>query len=235
MAIPVRKADKPLCPLEFTNSLLGLSDQKSEGKEVLLVKPVVLSPEQITTLNGVSKLFSTSNSVYRVRMSRAASLSTSGGGAMALATAVYPSQFDQYTQLSPLFGECRIRAVRIQLTCFPNPNAATVGTTDYIGGWFAVAFNPGGGAGSFLIISIAAVTRLPGCKVYNPFVTGRVILSHKFPKTTPWSILGGTNSGTDPVGGTAGYFANVALSTLTASRAYLGYLIEAEYEFRNLT
>lgn len=224
---------RQLCPLAFTSTVLENNDSKSEGKEIPLSKSVVLNPEQMVAIKAMSSVFSTSNTVYTVRMSRAASLTTSGGGAMALATAVYPSQFDQYTQLSPLFSEARIRHVRIQLTCLPNPFAATVGTSDLIGGWFAVAFNPRPG-GASPTTSIAEVTRLPGCKIYNPFTNGKQVLSYRFPKNYPWSLINGTGGGTDPIGGTSGYFANVALSTVTASRSYLGYLIEAEYEFRGL-
>lgn len=231
MSVP--KSFSTLCPLDFTNSVIGASDVKSEGKETPLYKPMALTTEQLQVIRAMAPAFASSKTVYSIRMTRAASLTSSGGGAMALATPVYPSQFDQYTQLSPLFSECRIRKVRMQLTCLPNPNAATVGTTDLIGGSFALAFNPRPG-GTSPTTSITDVLRLPGCRVFNPFTNGRQVLVYKFPKVYPWSLTAGTGGGTDPIGGTSGFFCNVALNTITASRAYMLYLIEAEYEFRGL-
>ncbi len=225
-----------LCPLTMIRSITDKEDSKADGRENLVVKVSPISEEQKVALLNMQPMFSTSNSVYRIRLTRSASLTTSGGGSMALATAVHPSQFDQYTQLSALFNKARLLRTRIQLSPLINPNSSSGGSTTYAGASFAVGFNPRAGAGASPTTTVAECIRVPGCKIYSPTqMTKTLVSEYAFPKPQPWSTISANSGSSDPIGGVPGYWMNVALTTATASTSYVLYLIEAEYEFSNLT
>ncbi len=228
--------DTPKCPLTLIRTIIGITDSKQEGKENSIIKEEKLTDEQRLSIGAMSSLFATSNTVYSIRLTRSATLTTSGGGTMALATPVHPSQFDQYTQLSALFNKCRLLRTRIQLSTVINPNSSSSGSTSYAGATFACAFNPRAGAGASPTTSTSECIRTPGCKIYSPCTLARpLVLSYKFPRGQPWSIVSANSGSSDPIGGVSGYWINCALTTATASTTYMLYLIEAEYEFSNLT
>jgi hypothetical protein len=240
MSLPpfkVKASKQELCPLALLSEALESKGSKAEGKESVLITSIPLTVEQKLAVAPIASVFSNSNSVYSIRLSKSSTLSTSGAGAMALATSVIPSTFAQYTQLSLLFNECRIKAVRMQVMAIPNPNAASSGTTSERGVIVCSAFNPRGGAGGSPTTSTTEVIRIPGAKLYNPMQMVRpVIIDYKFPRNMPWSTVSASSSGgTDPTGGISGYFCNVCLTTATVSSDLLQTLIEAEYEFRKLT
>jgi len=194
------------------------------GKESNLYAEAKLSLEVVTAMKGASSIFF-GNKVHRMLLTRSATLSTSGAGAMALVTMVYPSQFDQYNQVSALFSECRIRTTSIQL-------AMAQGST--IAGTMACAFDPHFVNGS--TTSVSAVTRLPGCYIYNTnnLLSGQTIRNtYRFPKDTAWSSTGANATASDPYGGVNGGWCNVALTTLSNTATVMTYLITAVYEFRN--
>lgn len=225
-----------VCPLTLLSSLVETKGVQ-EGKEVF-ISPEVRQPtkELMLQLSPLRAMFSNSNTVYRIRMTKSALLTTSGGGAMALATSVIPSSFDQYTQLSALFNTVRIRKTRIQVASNLNPNNAASGTTIHVGGVFAVAFNPKPGAGSSPTTSIAEVIRLPRVLLYNPLtIVEPATNSYTFPRDTPWSTIANAGGGTDPAGGNPGYWCNVNIgNVVSVSTVYVIYHIEAEFEFKNI-
>jgi hypothetical protein len=170
------------------------------------------------------------NKTFRIRMSRTATLTTSGAGAMALVTTTIPSSFDQYSALAAIFGECRIHATRISYTTNLNPQQAA---SPVAGGGFCSAFWPSAITGS--TTSVSQVTRLPKHKLFSTINTNWPIsLSYRYPKGLPWSNVTAGSGGSDPEGGLRGGWCHVALSTLSNSIAYLIYVLEVDYEFRTL-
>jgi len=173
------------------------------------------------------------NKTYRIRMSRTATLTTSGAGAMALLTTTIPSSFDQYSALAAIFSECRIRTTRISYTLNLNPFQTSGGTSGVVGGAFCSAFWPAAITGS--TASVSQVTRLPKHKLFTTINTNWPIsLGYRYPRGLPWSNVTAGSGGSDPEGGLRGGWCHVALSTLSNSVAYLIYVLEVDYEFRTL-
>lgn len=210
------------------------SDSKVEVKGIILGEERNV-PVAMPTL-GMMLGFAGQNRVFSIRMSKSAQHVTSGAGAMALATPVYPSSFLQFTQISVLFNQCRIRKVRMQMSSNINPNSSSGGSTLIAGATFALAFQARPGSGASPATSTTEVLRLPGVKLYNPTTIVRpIVVTYTFPRDLPWSDINATGSGSDPTGATYGYFSHCSVgSTATASTAYTTYLVEAEFQFRGL-
>jgi hypothetical protein len=168
--------------------------------------------------------------VFKFRMTRTATLVTSGAGSMALATFVYPSQFDQYASLVNLFQEARIIGCRISYSLVPNMAGGTL-----IGGAFTTCWNPSANTTAGFTPLISTVTRFPNCKMFSTSNTNWPIrLKCQIPTNYPWSFITATDGATDPVGGHRGAFGHVFMTTVSNTTTYFQYLIEAEYEFRSL-
>jgi hypothetical protein len=71
------------------------TDNHSSISYVIDIPPTVLS-----AFRGMFSPLQT----YRFRLTRTASIISSGGGTLVLATGIYPSQFSQYSALSMLLG-----------------------------------------------------------------------------------------------------------------------------------
>lgn len=224
---PLPKGPDPLPTLS--------SPAAAETKDALLAyEPTTSYPTlKFVSLGGLG-ISGFSNKTFMIRMTKSAQHTTSGAGALALATPVYPSTFLQYTQLSGLFNQVRIRSVRIQMVSNVNPNSSSGGSTTYAGGTLALAFLPRANSGASPSTTVTEVARAPGVKIYNPLtITAPVIVSFRYPKDTPWSAINSSASGLDPIDGNYGYFGHASIgNTLTASTAYTTYLIEAMFEFR---
>lgn len=217
-------------------SVLFPDDEKSNivGVDRPITVPIrdpVIPPSSLLLMK--SMFLGGANKSVKFRLSRVATLTTSGAGAMALLTLVYPQTFDQYGTLAALFSECRLVATRISYTLNLNPDQATGGTSGVVGGAFMTAFNPTAITGS--TATVASVSRLPKSKMFCTANTNWPIkLIAKAPRNNVWSAVTAGSSGSDPLGGIRGGWCHVALSTLSNSVAYLVYCLEAEYEFRCL-
>jgi hypothetical protein len=208
--------------LQLTQLLSINDDSKSEGKEVRKDPPSL--PEGLSALLKASApMFSISNKSYTIEMTRTATLVSSGGGTMALVTLIYPSQFDQYNQVSALFGECRIRSTSIQLA---NAGGGVLSSS------FMVAFDPHAVNGA--TTSTSSVNRLLGAKLYNATLQTNwpITMSYRYPKSMTWATVSSTASGSDPLSSVKGGWCNVAMNTVTATANYLQYRISAVYDFR---
>jgi len=173
----------------------------------------------------------------RFRLTRAGTLTSGGGGAGAFVQGVYPSLFDQYTQLAGLFDEARLVSVKVtyaQLQSFPV--FTSVGASALGGSNFALGYDASGTQASSTY-TYPNTLRLPGSKVWSYFAPGSKPLVHNWQesrKGRPWSILSATPSGTDPVGGVIGAFALNAETTLSNATIYFGYFMEAVYDLRGV-
>lgn len=164
---------------------------------------------------------------YRFRLSRVAELVTSGSGTMSLGTAVYPSQFVQYSALSALFTECRLRSTNIHYTPRIAPGVTTVAQVTV-----ATAFDPTSSSGT---PTYTAVIRYPSAKTFALIGT-KYPVRNSFNKTRgrPFSTASSSGSGFDPVGGVNGVWLHAISATTSASATILDYVILADYEFRNV-
>ncbi len=197
-------------------------DSKSAGTDVLINRPVRISPTP--SLIKVARSVFTPGKVYKFRLTRTALLTTSGGGTMNLATNVYPQQFDQYNALVLLFDEARLLSTHITYT-----DVARGGTLTSA---IVTAFDPSEANAS---PSFAAGVRFPGAKL---FCTSQTVWpvhnSWTARNRRPWSKISATSAGTDPTGGIIGKWYHCAATTLDNSKSYLLYLIEAEYALRSV-
>lgn len=184
-----------------------------------------------TVMNAFKGMFSP-NQIYRFRMTRTASVVTSGGGTMSLATGVYPGQFDQYTALSILFSQSRLVQTKIDYMLLASQAQTQSTVYSTLPGVFVSAFDPAQYGGSTQLYQ--QVQRRPGCVQFATSYTGKKITNfYKVKEPRLWSNIA-TQSGTDPYGGNAGAWlialANVASTTTT----YWQYVITADYEFTAL-
>jgi hypothetical protein len=220
--------DPPSLSHILSDAIVDAVDTKAQGTEVHRA-PVLEDPEyslsSLTLLKGMLlNVYGTKP--FRFRMSRTASLATSGAGAMALATLIYPSQFDQFSAIGAIFQEARLHSARIQYTLL----ATLSGISNAC---FVTAYNPSAETG--YTITTSAVTRLPNCKLFSTANTNwPVRLVAKLPRNRPWSNIAASSTGFDPFGGTVGAFCHVIMNTASNSTSYLQYLIEAEYDVRSM-
>lgn len=180
-------------------------------------------------LQGVMASVFSTNKSYRFRLIRTATLVTSGGGTMNLATLVHPSQFDQYSALALLFNQSRLRSTRITYIGNIAPAATTVVQQPFVS-----AFDPS--YSSFVTPSHTFTTanRLPKSKNFSLIMSKWPVTNSYRSPNRPWSYIAATGSGSDPVGGVEGAWIHCISGTASASATYLQYVIVADYEFRNV-
>ncbi len=162
---------------------------------------------------------------YRMRCIRTATITASGGGLLQLATSVAPSGFAEYSALSALFTECRLRSTRIHLTFYSS------GATPIIAGYCS-SFDP---SNYSTAPTFTYACQMPGAKLWNTFgpLSGEHVNEYTPRTLRPWSQVTASGSGTDPVGGIIGTWYH-SLSRATTASADVGvYLLECDYEFRN--
>jgi hypothetical protein len=207
-----------------------VSDNKN-GTDTYKKQQVVIDISP-TVLSAFKGMFSP-NKTYRFRLTRVASLVTSGGGTMNLATGVYPGQFDQYAALSILFSQSRMIRTQIDYMLLA-ANAQTSATTyATIPGVFVVAFDQSQYGGTTYLYN--QLQRRAGAVQFTSFYTGKKVSNRYTVKRSSrlWSNIA-VQTGTDPYGGNVGAWciclANVASTTTT----YWEYLITADYEFTGL-
>lgn len=217
--------------LEFDDDDIKVKGTLDNGKDTwtgptpFILDPVS-APSTLLAMKGM--LASFSDKVFTFPLTRFATLVTGGGGTMALSTFVYPSQFDQYNQLSVLFEECKQVSVHADVT------AVYAGTlaSSALPVPFIINFEPQAYSSSPTMTTVLA-NRIPGSKLITSGQTNwPVSLSHKF-KNKVWSQMNATEFGNDPTG-LSGRFNWVAMTATTASTTYLAYRITAIYQMRGL-
>jgi len=231
------KGASMMMPIEALITMMDDHDAKREssllkstdnGKEV---NPYIPGPEYPPSLKvlAAGMMSGFANKVFKFRMSRTASLVTSGAGGMALTTYVYPSLFDQYASLVNLFQEARLINCQISYALVQNMDVSTI-----IGGSFVTAFNPSA-VNATAAPLVSTVTRLPNMKMFSTANQNWPIkLKARVQKNMPWCRIEATPAGADPMGGVRGFFCHVFMNTVSPSTTYFQYVMEAEYELRSL-
>lgn len=192
------------------------------GREIPNEKSVAMLIPQPSLLAVAQSVF-TPGKVYRIRTVRVATLVSSGGGTMLLATSINPQQMSQASSLTALFGECRLHSTRIRYV-FRSP---TGGPNTMIS-----AFDPSNNGVS--PASAVAVMQIPGARPLNTWNTiTSPMLSWKAKQPRPWSRTSASTTGTDPVGGTAGCWLHALSTAVSGAINVADYHIECDYEFRN--
>jgi hypothetical protein len=240
--IPVRlvKHDDPDDPMSLPTIFHALKEHVTSSKDekkTAIVRPEgceYAPPPSTLTFPGPEVLKTLKASVftpgktYRFRLSRSAGLTSSGTGTLQLATAVLPSNFEEYTPLSGLFEECRLISTRIKYAFLSN------GTTP-VNVTFASCFDPSGTSST--VPSFTNTIQFPGCKICPLTQTVPTGLTNSWKQRgvpRSWSLVTTTDSGTDPVGGALGCWYHSIFANTTNSSLVAVYLIECDYEFRNV-
>lgn len=228
LSTPPEKGDQVI--LGHLKSLSVDDDEKKlrpQGTEVL---PPCWRPDKVTTnleLLKIMKSVYSPGKTYRFRLSRSAGLTSSGTGTLQLITAVLPSNFEEYTPLSGLFEECRLISTRIQYAFTSNGTTPTLVA-------FASCFDPSATAST--VPTWTNAIQFPGAKITNIQNSAPVIFKNSFRATRgrAWSLVTTTDSGTDPVGGALGGWYHSIFSNTSNSTLIGVYLLECDYEFRNV-
>jgi hypothetical protein len=209
---------------------VAVSDSKN-GTENYEERQIVIDipPTVLSAFRGMFSPLQT----YRFRLTRTASIISSGGGTLVLATGIYPSQFSQYSALSMLFSESRL--IRTCIEYMPCASNAVTGASAYatLPGVFASAFDPAQYGGSTFVY--ADMQQRPGCVNFHSQVTARKVTNVCTMNRSQrlWSNIG-QSSGTDPYGGNAGAWLVGAANNISPSTTYFYYVITADYEFKGL-
>lgn len=209
---------------------VAVSDSKN-GTDSYIEKSIVIDipPTVLSAFRGMFSPLKT----YRFRLTRAASIISSGGGTLVLATGIYPSQFSQYSALSMLFSESRL--IRTCIEYMPISSNAQTGATTYATepGAFASAFDPAQYGGSTFVF--ADIQRRPGTVNFHSQITARKVTNVCTMNRSQrlWSNIG-QSSGTDPYGGNAGAWLVASAGNISPSTSYFYYVITADYEFKGL-
>jgi hypothetical protein len=220
------KSDAVAIALAHLHNLVDEKAERSAGVDSYKAGgPSAMPVSQITLMKSMF-----GSKPHRFRLTRTASLVTSGGGQMNLGTSIVPSQFSQYTALQTLFSECRLVSTSIQYaSCFGIGSTTTVLHSPMMS-----AFWPDAASTSPTVLSYDQCARLTNSMSFSSgFTTARVRNSYKAPLRI-WSYVAATATGQDPIGGVLGAWSINNLVTLSNSTTYFGYLIEAVYDFRNL-
>jgi hypothetical protein len=173
------------------------------------------------------------NKIHRFRLTRVASLVTSGGGQMNLVTSVIPSQFAQSTALATLFSECRLISTSIEYTSTFGfgSSATTTLHSPMCSGFFQSSTTA-----SPTVMTYDQCARLSNSKTFSSGNIPRNLRNSWITAAPrPWSLVSASATGSDPVGGVNGCWSINNLVTMSNSTTYFGYLIEAIYEFRYLS
>jgi len=206
--------------------LRGDDDTKAEGKETLISKPQPYSVAPSAL--AMAKSVFTPGKTYRIRITKTAQLTASGAGALQLATSIAPSAgFAEYSALSALFLECRLRSTRISYAFTPGSDISRQPG-------FCSSFDP---SNYSTTPTFAYACQQPGAKITSTFnvSTGNRAFSNSWKAKTarPYSTVVSTGSTTDPVGGVIGVWYHSISSASVVSVGLCIYLIECDYEFRN--
>jgi len=206
----------------LTMLLAGEEDVKAEGKETFpkLPVPTVFPVSMIAAAKSVFAPGKT----YRFRMIKTAQLVSSGAGALNLSTAVYPSLFANYSALSALFTECRLRSTKIQYV-MQTPTTIPMAMVS--------SFDPASAGAA--PTSYTACCQMIGSKIFNTWNTAVSPLKNTWnPKVLrPFSYTSASATGTDPSGGVIGAWNHSIFSAVGNTQAVAIYIIEVDYEFRN--
>lgn len=203
-------------------TLASVSDQKDEGKDAIVLKTSI-PPLPVSNLKALRSVFQ-SGKTYRFRMTRIAVLSASGAGLMNLVTKVVPSDYQEYSALSLIFTEARLRSTKITYTMLaPSGGPQTLYS----------AFDPSVLAGG--TTTVTQTTSVPGCKAFSVWCTSRQDKNSWSPKTLrPFSLISSSGTGSDPMGGVEGAWYHSLHAAVAASVAVANYMIECDYEFRSV-
>jgi len=159
---------------------------------------------------------------YRMRLSRLATLTTSGAGAFAGATSLIISNFAESSAVNALFDECRVWGTRIHY--------AMLGFSGFTNSGMISSFDP---SNASTVPTAALAAQIPGAKIFPIFAVARVSNEWRTRTARPWSIISNTDSGTDPVGGSLGTWYHVLVNNINATVGFAQYILEVDYEFRN--
>jgi len=176
---------------------------------------------------GLTKSVFGFDKILNVRFSRAAVLTSSGGGVLQLVTSIIPSQFSQYTQYSTFFDAVRYRRVRLHVV------PQFIGPTTSMTSAMAVGFDPYGiAAGSY---TFDQVTRLAGSILINSNGTSSAAVRSPWfvLKNRQWSPIGASSATTDPESGVTGAFAWCLSGAGPVSQQMFTYIIELDLQVRN--
>lgn len=210
------------------------SDLKTTGESHGDEKTVAFQIEVPKSLFGTPQLRAAfasqfkSGKTWRMRLVRTAALVTSGAGLMNLATGVFPSQFDQYTQLTLLFRECRLTRTSIEYTSY-----IPAGDTTTIAAVFATGFDPVNPSSS-PTSTFTSTLRLQNSKTFCSVSTKWPVHNSYKSNIKVWSLVNSSGTATDPMGGVSGVWFHNINGAGSNTKTYLQYVIYADYEFRNL-
>jgi len=195
-----------------------------EGKD-LWTGPTKLNIDA-RALRAISRSVYRPGKVYRMRLTRNALVSTSGGGLLQIASPIAPSGMAEYAAVNALFLECRLMSTRISYAMYSQGNSPT--TTIGV----AISFDPSNYSSA---PTITYALQQPGAKLFNTNSAGGVVLknSWKGDGKRPWSLITASAGGTDPMGGIVGTWYTSLTGATTASQNLGYYLIECDYELRN--
>jgi hypothetical protein len=203
------------------------SEWVPEGYETVLtaVKPIPLNLNFASSLNAVA--YGMKNKIFKLRVSRTATLTTSGTGTMLLSTAVDLPQFQEYAALAALFSQARLVSSRIQYA----DNQTSVGTVYKCS--VLSAFHPTDHQSASIPVTAAAAAALPGVKLFSMANTNWPIVNHTPKLKRPFSLINSTGTSTDVMGGMSGSWWHALVNTGPVSTNIMTYIIEAEFEFKH--
>lgn len=223
-----------ISPFVVPKGYVLVTEPLSEGKEekkLVIATPahdsVVVEPPSLDRFGLAAAKPAFGNKVYRIRMTRTASLTSSGGGVMNLTTGLYPSQFSQGSAFAALFDQCRLCNVKYSYTSRVGSGAALIWAS------FATAFDPNGSAAT--TYTFDQTVRLPGSIAFSLAQTNWPSRTRlwNLPKNRPWSLSSTTGGGGDPVGGGLGAISHSISNVVSISTTYVDYFVESVWEFRN--
>lgn len=197
------------------------SDLGSPNREAKSVMTDLLKQPSILTL--MKSMFGIGKT-YRFRLVRTAILTTSGTGTLQLSTGIYPSQHSEYSALSSLFSESRLKSSKITYAFYGNiaSNVAIASAFDMSGNGSATPnFTFTISHRGFKLWPLNQVDSKERVNVYNANLE------------RPWGDIASTGSVTDPTSANRGCWLH-SLSGLGPLSTDVGiYVIESDYQFRN--
>jgi len=197
---------------------------KQEGSEIW-AGPIPLSVSPIA-LRAIARSVYRPGKTFRMRLTRNAVVTTSGAGALQIASNITPANMSEYSAVSALFQEARLMSTRITYAMYSQGNSPTT----VIG--IAISFDP---SNYSTAPTHTYALQQPGAKLFNTNSAAGSRLTNfwKGDGKRPWSLTIASGSGTDPMGGIVGTWYSSLSGVTTASQNLGTYLIEVDYEFRN--
>ncbi len=167
-------------------------------------------------------LTSVPSTVHRFRLTTISTQSSSAGGVIAGVYTFDPSGFTEFTDISDLFAEIRIKSARI--TVVPRADASVAGSR--IDAGIPVAANLG--VTSTAPASRTEVYSCAGAKVFQTNCVRPMVFEASIP-TMNWALTSSPVPG--PYAGCYGAFW-IYSANLDASRQYYDIFMECDYECR---